>query len=93
MKETLRGLFQSIQYSDWLRAGQPRDRRSNPGKVKNFHYCTFSRGSKAYPVSYPMANRDAVRVKRPCRQAEHSPQTSAEVKKTWINISTPHTSP
>jgi hypothetical protein len=28
-------------------------------------------------------------VKRPVRDAEHSPPTSAEVKKTWIYTSTP----
>jgi hypothetical protein len=28
-------------------------------------------------------------VKRPSREADHSPQPSAEVKKTWIHTSTP----
>jgi hypothetical protein len=28
-------------------------------------------------------------VKRPGREPEHSPPTSAEVKKTWVYISTP----
>jgi hypothetical protein len=31
----------------------------------------------------------ALRVKRPGREAEHSPQTSADVKKMWIYTSTP----
>jgi hypothetical protein len=30
-------------------------------------------------------------VKRPGREADHSPPTSAEVKKTWIYTSSPHT--
>jgi hypothetical protein len=30
-------------------------------------------------------------VKRPGREAEHSPPTSTEVKKTWIYTFTPHT--
>jgi hypothetical protein len=30
-------------------------------------------------------------VKRPGREADHSPQTSAEVKKTWVYTSLPHT--
>jgi hypothetical protein len=29
-------------------------------------------------------------VKRPGREADHSPPTSAEVKKMWIYLSTPH---
>jgi hypothetical protein len=32
------------------------------------------------------------RVKRPGHEADHSPPTSAEVKKTWVCTSTPHTS-
>jgi hypothetical protein len=28
-------------------------------------------------------------VKRPGREADHSPPTSAEVKKTWVYTSTP----
>jgi hypothetical protein len=31
------------------------------------------------------------RIKRPGREADHSPPTSAEVKKMWIYTSTPHT--
>jgi hypothetical protein len=31
-------------------------------------------------------------VQRPGREADHSPPTSAEVKKTWVYTSTPHTS-
>jgi hypothetical protein len=31
-------------------------------------------------------------VKRPGHEADHSPPTSAEVKKTWIYTTTPHTS-
>jgi hypothetical protein len=30
-------------------------------------------------------------VERPGREGDHSPSTSAEVKKTWIYTSTPHT--
>jgi hypothetical protein len=31
----------------------------------------------------------SLRVKRPRREADHSPPASAEVKKMWIYISTP----
>jgi hypothetical protein len=30
-----------------------------------------------------------IKVKRPGREADHSPLTSAEVKKTWVYTSTP----
>jgi hypothetical protein len=62
-----------------------------PGSVKNFLFSTSSRpalGSAQPPTNgywgalYPG-------VKRPGREADHSPQTSAEVKKTWIYTSTP----
>jgi hypothetical protein len=43
-------------------------------------------GSGAHPASYTM---DTGGVKRPGRDADHSPATSAEVKKTWIYTSTP----
>jgi hypothetical protein len=31
------------RYSDWLRAGRPRGRSSNPGRSKNFLFSTSSR--------------------------------------------------
>jgi hypothetical protein len=34
----------------------------------------------------------SLEVKRPEREADHSPQTNAEVKNMWIYTSTPHTS-
>jgi hypothetical protein len=42
-------------------------------------------GSGAYPASYPMGTG----VKRPGLEADYSPQTSADVKNTWIYTSTP----
>jgi hypothetical protein len=41
---------QLSRYSEWLRAGRPRDRSSNPGRVKNFLFST----SGAHPAYYPM---------------------------------------
>jgi hypothetical protein len=42
--------------------------------------------------SYTMGTgRSFSGVKRPGREADHSPPTSAEVKKMWVYTSTPHT--
>jgi hypothetical protein len=49
-----------------------------------------SSGSGAHPTSYPMGTGgSSPGVKRPVREADHSPPTSAEVKKMWIYTSTP----
>jgi hypothetical protein len=47
-------------------------------------------GSGAHPASYPVDTEGSSSgVKRPELETDHSPPTSAEVKKTWIYISTP----
>jgi hypothetical protein len=47
-------------------------------------------GSGAHPASYTMGTGDSFSgVKRPGREADHSPPTNAEVKKMWIYTSTP----
>jgi hypothetical protein len=78
------------RYSDWLRAGQQRGRSSSPGKVKNFLFSTSSR-----PVLWPtqppvqsVSGSCSPEIKRPGREADHSPPTSTEVKNTWIYTST-----
>jgi hypothetical protein len=40
-------------YSDWLRAGRPMDRTSNPGRVKNFPHVILT-GCGAHPGSFLM---------------------------------------
>jgi hypothetical protein len=40
----------------------------------------FQTGSGSHPASYPMNTA----IKRQKREADHSPLTSADVKKTWI---------
>jgi hypothetical protein len=76
-------------YSDWLRAGRQRGRTSSLGRVKNFLHLVRT-GSKVHPVSYPMCTGGSFPgVKRPGCEADHSPSTSAEVKKMWICTSTP----
>jgi hypothetical protein len=59
---------------------------SSAGKVKNFLSSTTSKpalGSTQPPIQWVLG------VKRPGREADHSPPTSAEVKKIWIYTSTP----
>jgi hypothetical protein len=47
-------------------------------------------GSAAQPASYPMGNGAlSSGVKRPGREADHSPATSAEAKKTLVYKPTP----
>jgi hypothetical protein len=47
-------------------------------------------GFGVHPTSYTMGTGGSFpAVKRPGREADHSPPTSAEVKKMWIYTSTP----
>jgi hypothetical protein len=47
-------------------------------------------GSGVHPISYKMGTRGPLPgVKRQGREADHSPPTSAEVKKIWIYTTTP----
>jgi hypothetical protein len=52
---------------------------------------SLQNGSGAHPVSYPMGTGGALSlgVKRPGREADHSPPSSAEVKNAWNYTSTP----
>jgi hypothetical protein len=57
--------------------------------MKNFFYVVQT-GSGAHPTSYPMGTGGPFpEVKRQGHEADHSPPTSAEVKKMWIYIHTP----
>jgi hypothetical protein len=53
-------------------------------------------GSGAHPASYQKGTggRGALSlgVKRPGREADHSPPASAEIKNAWVYTSAPHTS-
>jgi hypothetical protein len=89
------GTAERSLYSDWVRAGRPKGRRSSPGRVKNFLFSTSSRpalGSTQPPIQWVSGFLSA-RVKRPGREADNSSTTSAEVKKMWIYTSLPHTPP
>jgi hypothetical protein len=79
------------RYSDWLRAGRPSVRNSSPSKVKNFLFSTSSTQALVPIQSAIECIQGALSpgVKRQGREVEHSPPTSAEVKKMWIYTSTP----
>jgi hypothetical protein len=62
------------------------------GGVGNFslhHHCVQN-GSGAHPAFYPMGTRGSFPGgKRPWREADYSPPSSAEVKNAWSYTSTP----
>jgi hypothetical protein len=67
-------------YSDW-----------SPGMVKNFLFSMSSRlslGPTQPPIQW-VEGTLSPGVKRPGREADPSPPTSAKIKKTWIYICTP----
>jgi hypothetical protein len=64
-------------------------RSSRPGRVKNILHVAQT-GSGVHPTSQPMDNSGtSPGIKRPGREADHSPPASAEVKKMLIYTSTP----
>jgi hypothetical protein len=77
--------------SDWLRAGRPSDRSSSPGRVKIFFLFKSCRPvlEATQPLIQWVTRAILPGVKRPDCESDHSPQTSAKVKNTWIYISTP----
>jgi hypothetical protein len=73
-----------------------------PWRVVKFSHALYPRGqellllhvvqtgSGVHPTSYTMGTGSYFPgVKRPGREVDHSPPTSAEVKKMWIYTSTP----
>jgi hypothetical protein len=78
--------WQRSRYRDWLRAGRPRGRSSSPGRVKNFRFSMSSRPAlgSTQPHLQRVPGALSPGIKRPEREADHSPPTSAEVKKMWI---------
>jgi hypothetical protein len=82
-------LGQLSRYSDELRARRP-GFDSWPGQGFSL-LDRIQTGSGAHPAPYPMGTGGAISsgVKRLCREADHSPPTSAELKNTEIYTSTP----
>jgi hypothetical protein len=77
-------------YSDWLRTGRPKVRSLSLSRVKNFLFPTSSQLALrcTQPSIQCIPEALSPGVKRPGREADHSPPTSAEVKKIWIYTST-----
>jgi hypothetical protein len=64
---------------------------SSPGRVKKFRFsisCRSAPGSTQPPIKWVLGALSPG-VKRQGSEADHSPPTSAEVKKMWIYTSTP----
>jgi hypothetical protein len=85
----LRGAGIGRWYSAGLRAGWSVVRV--PAEAGNFSLqYRVQTGSGAHPASYRVGTRAlSLRVKRPGREAGHSPPSSAEVKNAWSYTSTP----
>jgi hypothetical protein len=67
-----------------------RCRSSSPGRVKNFLFSTSSRlvlGLTQPPLQWVLGALSPG-VKEPWREVDYSPPTTAEIKNTWIYIST-----
>jgi hypothetical protein len=58
--------------------------------IKGLRYVIIQTGPGVHPASYPMSTGGPFPgLKRPRREADHSLQTSVEVKDTWIHTSIP----
>jgi hypothetical protein len=79
-----------LPYSDWLRAGLPRDWSSSPGRVKNFLLSMSSRPTLG-PTQPPLQCIESdlfPRVRRLEQKADNLLSASAEIKEMWIYAST-----
>jgi hypothetical protein len=83
---TFREPGQCSQYSNWLRAGQPRDRSSSPRGNKNFHFSMSSRQAlrPTQPPIQWVPGALSMGVKQPGREAGHSPPATAKVKEKLV---------
>jgi hypothetical protein len=69
----------------------PRSRNSSPGRGKNFYF-SMSCKPALRPIQLLIQwvlEALSREVKRPGRETEHSPPTTAEVKRMWVYTSTP----
>jgi hypothetical protein len=71
-----------------LRAGE-QALDSRQGQVLFSLHHRVQTGSGAHPAAYPIGTEAlSLLIKRPGREADHSPSSRAEVKNTWGNTST-----
>jgi hypothetical protein len=67
-----------------------RSRVRFPARSGNFFHHRVQNDSGAHPASYPTGTRGSFPgVKRPEREADHSPPSSVEVKNEWSYTFTP----
>jgi hypothetical protein len=77
-------------YRNRLREKWPTSWSLSPGRVKNDLFLTSSRPSGVHPASYPKGTEGSIsRGKRPVLEANYSPVSVDDIKKTWIYTSTP----
>jgi hypothetical protein len=76
--------------SDWLQAKRPRGRSSSLSRVKNCHFWISARPALELwgPIQW-VPGALFPWVKRLGHEVDRSSPSSAEVKKSWVNISTP----
>jgi hypothetical protein len=77
------------RYNNWLCAGWQKNENWSRGSNKNFLFsmsCTPVLGPTKPPIQWVLG-AFSLRVKRLGRESDHWPQTSAKVRKTWINTS------
>jgi hypothetical protein len=77
------------QYSDSLMVGLIRGRNSSLASVKYILHVFQSRLGPTQPLVQWVPGALCPGVKRPRREADHSPPTSAKVKKTDLYIHSP----
>jgi hypothetical protein len=79
------------QYSDWLQTGRLRARSLSPSGGKNYHFFMLSglAPGLTQPLIQWVLGSFSLGVKWLGHEADHSPPTSAEGKKTWIYTSIP----
>jgi hypothetical protein len=72
--------------SVWLRAGRPKGRSSSSGRVKNFLFSTSSRPAlgSTKPTIQWVPGALFPGVKRPAREAHHSPPASGRGQENML---------
>jgi hypothetical protein len=87
--ETLKLYLKMFGLCDWLRAGRLKGRNLSPIMSKVFLRCRDRYWGTLSVLSSVYQRHFLGGVKRPGREANESPETSVDVKNTWIYISNP----
>jgi hypothetical protein len=82
--------WQFSRYNNWLQDGQPRGPSLGPVRDRNFHFLSSKPALwSTQPPIQRVPGALSPEVRQPGYEADHSPPSSAEVKKTWLYTSTP----